>query len=479
MYVVGWDGNDINEYTLSTAFDVSTASFEDSFSVNSEDSDPAALAFSSDGTKMFVVGADGEDVNEYTLSCYYGVVNCSNPAVSKDVLGSIESQTATAKRIIQHVTTPVLNRMDWLRRHRKEDSLTNQNIKFNFSNEMLASLSKVMPVAAKVNKASNLSDKWSFWSEGSISVGKVGDTALSSSKDINSNGITVGIDKKINENKLYGYALRFGKDDVDVGKFTSLDTNSYSLSAYGTFPHDDTKFVEGILGISALKTDHITQGGGANRTGERNGRQVFGSINYLTTFNKDEFNITPNGRVDLSYTELSEYSEVGTSALIYDKQKIETGMISAGFTLSDIIQYNNITFKPNGGLEFGLDFSPSSDATVSYVSDPNTDYTTFIGQDSKNIRANLGFDLIMENGLSLMTIYERNQSDNSHSDTLYLGVGYMPSEDIEYAMSLDDDKAFFNYKRNINGFDITFGSNYSLMSEIPEYAANLEISSRF
>ena len=154
-------------------------------------------------------------------------------------------------------------------------------------------------------------------------------------------------------------------------------------------------------------------------------------------------------------------------------------MFSMGIELSDIIQYNNITFKPNGGLEFGLDFSPSSDATVSYVSDPNTDYTTFIGQDSKNIRANLGFDLIMENGLSLMTIYERNQSDNSHSDTLYLGVGYMPSEDIEYAMSLDDDKAFFNYKRNINGFDITFGSNYSLMSEIPEYAANLEISSRF
>ncbi len=480
MYIVGWSGKDINEYTLSTAFDVSTASFEGSFSVESEDDDPAALAFSSDGTKMFVVGGVGEDVNEYTLSCYYGVVNCSNPTTLKNVLGSIEAQTETARRIVQHVTTPVLNRMDWLRRHRKEDSLTNQNIKFNFSNEMLASLSKVMPVAAKVNEASNLSDNWSFWSEGSVSVGKVGDTALSSSKDINSNGITVGIDKKINENKLYGYALRFGKDDVDVGKFTSLDTSSYSLSAYGTFPHDDTKFVEGILGISALKTDHITQGGGTNRTGERNGRQIFGSINYLTTFNKDKFDITPSARVDLSYTELSEYSEIGTSALIYDKQKIETGMISAGFTLSNVIKYNNITFKPSGGLELGLDFSPSSAATVSYVTDPNTNYTSFIGQDSKNIKANLGFDLIMKNGFSLMTNYERNQSDNSHSDTLYLGAGYIPSEDIEYAMSLeDDDKVFFNYKRNINGFDITFGSNYSLMSEIPEYAANLEISKRF
>ena len=140
--------------------------------------------------------------------------------------------------------------MDWLRRHRREDSLTNQNIKFQFSNTMLTSVSKIIPTSIDVNKVTNkLSDNWSFWSEGSISVGKVGDTALSSSKDINSTGITVGIDKKINENKLYGYALQFGKDDVDVGPFTSLDTNSYSLSAYGTFPHDYTKFVEGILSL--------------------------------------------------------------------------------------------------------------------------------------------------------------------------------------------------------------------------------------
>jgi len=480
MYVVGWDGEDINEYTLSTAFDVSTASFEDSFSVSSEDTSPAALAFSSDGTKMFVVGGAGEDVNEYTLSCYYGVVNCSNPTTLKNVLGSIEAQTETARRIVQHVTTPVLNRMDWLRRHRREDSLTNQNIKFQFSNTMLTSVSKIIPTSIDVNKVTNkLSDNWSFWSEGSISVGKVGDTALSSSKDINSNGITVGIDKKINENKLYGYALRFGKDDVDVGKFTSLDTNSYSLSAYGTFPHDDTKFVEGILGIGALKTDHITQGGGTNRTGERNGRQVFGSINYLTTFNKDKFNITPNARVDLSYTELSEYSETGTSALIYDKQKIETGVISAGFTLTDIIEFNTITIKPSGGLELGLDFSPSSDATVSYVTDPNTNYTTFIGQDSKNIRANIGFDLVTENGFSVMTIYERNQSDNAHSDTLYLGFGYMPTDDIEYAMSLDNNKAFIDYKRNINGFNIKFSSNYGLISKIPDYGVNIEVVNTF
>ena len=67
MFVMGWTGNDINEYTLSTGFDVTpTASFVDSFSVSSQDTDPAGLAFNHDGTKMFVVGEIGEDVNEYS-----------------------------------------------------------------------------------------------------------------------------------------------------------------------------------------------------------------------------------------------------------------------------------------------------------------------------------------------------------------------------------------------------------------------------
>ena len=481
MYIVGWAGNDITEYTLTTPFDVSTAVAGDAFSVATEDTDPAALAFSGDGTKMFVIGDIGNDINEYDLSCFYGVItgNCPDPIVNQEVLGTIEAQTAAPKRIVQHVTTPLLNRMYWLRRYRNEDKLSNQNIKFQFSNSMMASLSKVIPVSTKINDASNkLSDNWSFWSEGSVNVGKVDGTAFSSPKDINSNGITLGMDKKISENRLYGYALRFGKDDVDIGAFTSLDTNSYSLSLYGTFPHDDKKFTEGIVGISKLKMYHVTQGGGTNRTGERSGRQIFGSINYLTTYHKEKFNIAPNGRVDISYTELSEYSEAGNSALRHNKQKIGTGKISAGFTLSDIINFNTMTFKPNGGLEIGLDFSPSSDATYSYVSE-TTEYTKSIGQDSKNIRANIGFDLITENGFSIMTIYEREQSDNAHYNTFYLAFGYIPTDDIEYAMSLDNDKASLSYKRDLNGFDIRMSSNYSLMNEIPDYGAAIEVVSTF
>ena len=73
MFVVGWDDEDINEYTLSTPFDVSTAAFVDSFSVSMQEGAPTGMAFSNNGTKMFVVGDDGDDISEYTLSTPFDV----------------------------------------------------------------------------------------------------------------------------------------------------------------------------------------------------------------------------------------------------------------------------------------------------------------------------------------------------------------------------------------------------------------------
>ena len=67
MFVEGRSGQDVNEYTCTTGFDVSSCSFTDVFDLSGQEISPQGLAFNSDGTKMFVVGFDGDDVNEYTL----------------------------------------------------------------------------------------------------------------------------------------------------------------------------------------------------------------------------------------------------------------------------------------------------------------------------------------------------------------------------------------------------------------------------
>ena len=73
LYVVGIVSGSVHEYDLSTAWDVSTSTFNQSFSVSSQETEPTGLSFSDNGLRMFVVGAIGDDVNEYALSTAWDI----------------------------------------------------------------------------------------------------------------------------------------------------------------------------------------------------------------------------------------------------------------------------------------------------------------------------------------------------------------------------------------------------------------------
>ena len=78
MYITGWQGDDINEYTLTTGFDLSTASYSQRFSVSSETAKPSAVQFNSDGTKMYVLGGDTiPKIYQYTLTTEFDISTAS------------------------------------------------------------------------------------------------------------------------------------------------------------------------------------------------------------------------------------------------------------------------------------------------------------------------------------------------------------------------------------------------------------------
>ena len=70
FFVVGSANDTVYEYTVSVGFDLSStvAYSGNSFSVGSQETQPNALAFNSDGTKFFIVGPDNDTVYEYTCS---------------------------------------------------------------------------------------------------------------------------------------------------------------------------------------------------------------------------------------------------------------------------------------------------------------------------------------------------------------------------------------------------------------------------
>ena len=90
FYLIGTSGDDVNEYSLSTPYDLTTATFTTSFSVSAQETNPAGLCFSQDGSWMFVTGNSGDDINRYALSTAWDV---STASVSGTVLSVSAQQT--------------------------------------------------------------------------------------------------------------------------------------------------------------------------------------------------------------------------------------------------------------------------------------------------------------------------------------------------------------------------------------------------
>jgi len=69
MFVVGLDNQNIFEYSLGTAFDISTATYTGtSLDVGGDDASPRGITFNDDGTKMFLAGASDNNIYEYNFS---------------------------------------------------------------------------------------------------------------------------------------------------------------------------------------------------------------------------------------------------------------------------------------------------------------------------------------------------------------------------------------------------------------------------
>jgi hypothetical protein len=93
LAVVGAGSADgIYRYTLTTGFDLSTASYEDFFSTATQANNPFNMEFNGDGTKMFVLQGDfgnpsGMPLYQYSLSTAYNTSTASYDSVFQYIIG--------------------------------------------------------------------------------------------------------------------------------------------------------------------------------------------------------------------------------------------------------------------------------------------------------------------------------------------------------------------------------------------------------
>ena len=360
--------------------------------------------------------SDDNVIYEYDLDCA-GTITCLDASTNGDVKAIIEANVELSKRIIRNNILPVFHRTEWLRRHKNKDNLTNLNAEIDFTNQKIAKLVSTLETFKKEKDRTYNSDDWFQWSEGRVSLGKR-HAIDTSSRDIHTYGISIGADRIKDEDRdvMYGYVFQYGNDNIDIGGqgITGLDTDSYSLALYGTKIRENNFFTDGIIGLSLLDTDHTRVTYGNTLKGNREGQQIYGSVNFGKRLHDREINLNPGIKLDFGYTKLKAFREKTTlgnslsDALIYKEQNIKNAMATIGVLFDKEKKEKEKKTIHHGRLEYVGDLSPSSNAEFYYLNSQSTVYKYKANNKSKhNYRIGYGLDITTVTGWSIVTNFER------------------------------------------------------------------------
>ena len=474
----------ITQISLSKAYDTSSFTLDGRLNINSglspnNNNEPRGVAFSASGLKLYI-GSDfnqgaADHIMEYDLVCPFTIIEGKCPPVTENSVrtGLAIAQIEVATRTIEHSTDTALNRLKWIRRNKDNQNLTNLNLDLNFTNPMLASLAKVVKNSAtrKKTKDQNQEQKQEqdifFWSEGSIAIGRVGETKASSFKKIKTDAITVGADKFTKNNGIRGLAFRFGKDDVEVGTVGSnLDANTYNLTHYTSSPiKDDTKFIDTVIGVGALNFDILSVLDGERVTAKRDGKQIYGTIKLKDEIKKNNLTLVPSGQIDLGYTSLDRYQESGVSAIKFKRQSVQSRNARLSIAAAEELENEKYKIRKHGKLEYKANLNRSSSIKYSYLADTTSGefYTKLYSGALHNLNGELGVDIILPDSFSIFLIYERNQAlEVGHTDKIHLAIGFLPNKKTNYTYKLAGSEHLgseFKISKKINDFEIDFTLN--------------------
>ncbi len=485
-------------YKLSNPFELSSATFAGKWPITANGRNISAYSwtFGNNGMKAYIAtedaNADGDDIiYEYDLTCPYGIVLCETDAVT-----AIGAQVEIAKNVIHQNSSTIFKRFDWLRRNDERANLTNHEVKLNINNPILAALKtnfenslkniQFTPASLKKENTNKNKKNWSHWSHVDVSFGRVGDTGSSKPKEVDTWGVMYGLDKLVNS-KIFGYAFRYGIDQVDLedGSSNELESHTFSLNMYSSVPLKRQSNLNLLLGVSYLKIDQLDK---KNReTGERNGKQIYTSISYENENAFTKYDLIPFGKFEMGITQFSDYTNfdvVSNNIENHERLRFRTGNASAGLKFDSILYLKDKTLSRNGFIEYIYDLTPDIDHNVRSHIDNVSVKKTIKTHSLHNVKGNVGFEYMNSKGSTIAINYERFQSlhESGHKDSLLIKLGTAKKQNANFDVIYDptnNNKTEISYLKNFGNFKLKLKSNYNLFSKIPDYGANIEFSGTF
>jgi len=292
--------------------------------------------------------------------------------------GVIDAQSESAKRFMLNSTNTLLNRMEVYRNTQKHKSTNFENLNLDFDitdkqsypyatlldmylikndSNLKTKLSKknIEKFVTELPLSKYLKDefglvpkKWKIWSSGSITKGITKFSIDKLGKISSSNGLTIGIDKVINKNTLFGIAIREEKEGTKISNLgTKVESKAKNLSIYSSWQSNRSIYIDSLLGLGLIE-NHISRITDSSNllskvTGKRNVDQIHGALKINFSKIHRNIKITNYSRVNFAHNTFNEFSESGNNqALHFNKHKLINESISLGSAI-----YFNKNFKGN------------------------------------------------------------------------------------------------------------------------------------
>jgi uncharacterized protein with beta-barrel porin domain/cytochrome c553 len=262
----------------------------------------------------------------------------------------------------------------------------------------------------------------SYWIEGVATFGTRDATGAISGSEFSSSGITVGVDRRYDDQLALGMGLGYARDKTVIGSDGSVNrAKGYSLALYGSYAPTPDTYVDALLGVGSLDFDTRRFVAPMNdfALGKRNGTQWFGSLTGGYEFRNMNLLVSPYGRLDFSVDKLGTSTETGAGpyALTYFDQS-NTSVQGALGVRGESIHATDFGYAvPRLRVEYRHEFKRAGQAFIGYADQIGGPRFALApaGGPRDAIALGLGGDFIMRDGLTLSFEYQLSHSFSSAS----------------------------------------------------------------
>lgn len=272
---------------------------------------------------------------------------------------------------------------------------------------------------------------WAFWVNGAISYGRERTGDADERYRFTTNGISAGVDYRVNGWITVGTGLGISTDRSRVGnKGTRSNADSTVAVAYASMRPMQGVFVDALLGYGVLSFDskrYITATGDM-ATGSRDGKQLFGSIATGLEFYRADWMWSPYARLEFSQAKLDAYTENGpaTHALKYFDQTARSSKAVLGARAEGKMAVRWGYIMPQVRVEYARSFDEQNEAGLAYadLADQGPAYTLRgRAMDIGRWTVGLGGRLLLRSGTELGVEYTTNiDQSNAYVGSLRLGL---------------------------------------------------------